>query len=119
MSSVNRTGKGLKILIVTVVPLSSSTKISLWAQKHTCLAIFPALLTSFPVTSNSSIVPIGTWSCIAVTIVTDSESVHSDDGASPRKPKVHRDVRSTSEVWCFRAISIPMRLWRRTEGWLY
>lgn len=44
---------------------------------------------------------------VAVVTDSDSESAHSDDSASPRKPKVRTVVRSVNvdsfDVWCFSA----------------
>lgn len=49
--------------------------------------------------------PMGAVSFVAVTTVTDSQSAHSADNASPRNPNVETRASSSSEgsleVWCF------------------
>ena len=80
---------------------------------RTCRAARPLLLVSLPCLSNSSIVPIGASGAVAVKIVTEFDRAHSDERASPLKPKVLTDVKSANvvnfDVWCFNAVITPVR----------
>jgi hypothetical protein len=53
-------------------------------------------------------VPISACVAVAVVTVTLSESAHSGERPSPRKPNVRTEVRSEKEasfdVWCFNAV---------------
>jgi hypothetical protein len=62
---------------------------------HTCLATFELEFRSRPFRSISSIVPMGASLAVAVVRVTPSLRAHSEDNASPRKPKVKTVARSS------------------------
>ena len=54
-------------------------------------------------------------------MLTLSDSAHSEERASPRKPKVRTEVRSEKEasfdVWCFSAIYDRVSIGNREHKW--
>jgi len=112
-SSLRLTGKGLKIEeTAIVVPRCARQHYARCSVEiyydHTCLATLEVESLSLPFLSISSMVPMGTSLAVAVVRVTPSLRTHSEDKASPRKPKVRTVDRSSNaaslEVWCFKAL---------------
>lgn len=68
-----------------------------YQTERTCRAARPLLLVSLPCLSNSSTVPIGASDAVAVKTVAEADSAHSEESASPLKPKVLTEVRSVND----------------------